>query len=146
MSRDFTPKQIYLVEQWQIKEGSGSLWDFMKNTTISYDGKTFPMHSEEDITQRMQYPLLGKLFNNFKKAFDSLSSVPNGLNVLERCDKELDLYINGGNGDAASPVIKWFEGKLDECFYYGERNEELFLEYMLEEAERLSKEVHFSVK
>lgn len=136
MSRDFTPKETYYVEQTQIKEGYGSLWDFMKNTTFTFNGKSWPLHSEEEIELRKQYPILGKLLNKFEKVYDSLSQIPGGLDVLVRCDKEIGLYVETGQGEKNSSVIKWFEGTLDEGFYYGERNEELFLEYMEEESRR----------
>lgn len=42
-----------------------------------------------------------------------------------------------GKGDRDSEVIRWFEGTLDENFYYCERNEELFVKKIQEGLSRL---------
>lgn len=66
--------------------------------------------------------------------YEALSKFEGGLDLLRKKDDELDLYIKTGEGDRDSYLIKWFEGKLDPCFYYAEHNHELFFEKMLAEA------------
>lgn len=56
---------------------------------------------------------------------------------LSAVDKELQEYIATGKGNWESEAIRWFEGTLDEGFYYCERNEELFVEKLQEGLSRL---------
>lgn len=142
MSRDWTPLEHYIVEQHRIKQGYGSWWDWMKDFTITYGNTTSRVYSDEEIELRMQYPYLGKFLNRFEKFYNTLSSMPGGLSVLERCDKEIEMFISCGmkNKDCEdTPTIKWFKGELDQGFYYGTYNDELFKEYMVEEAKSVAK-------
>lgn len=134
MSRDLTPYELYLFEKAAINNGGYSLWDFTENLTITYKGETVPYRSSVDKVVRKQYPQLGRLLNNFENAYESLLKIKNGLDVLERCDKELEEYLTLGSGDESSYVIKWFKGELDSAFYYSEENDRLFLECMCKEA------------
>ena len=140
MSRDLTPYELHLLEQYTMQHGGTSLWDFTEKLVFHYEGKDVPYYSEADIHIRKQYPQLGKLLNNFEKVYDTLSKLDNGLDVLARCDQELDTYIKSQTGDALSPVIRWFKGELDSAFYYSETNDVLFLEYMCKEAEFMRQE------
>ena len=137
MSRDLTPCELHLLEQHTMQHGGTSLWDFTENLVFRHEGKDVPYYSEADIHIRKQYPQLGKLLNSFEKVYDTLSKLDNGLDILARCDQELDTYIKTQTGDALSPVIRWFKGELDSAFYYSETNDALFLEYMCKEAEYL---------
>lgn len=139
MSRDFTPWQQYSVEQANIKAGNGSIWDFMKDFTITYGNTTRRVYSDEEIELRMQYPYLGKLLEHFEKFYNTLSSMPGGLSVLDRCDKEIEAFVSRGQENKDSSTIKWFKGELDKGFYYGTYNDERFLEYMVEEAKLVAK-------
>lgn len=124
MSRDWTPEESYLIEQMNIKNGLGSWFDQMENTTFHYNGVSRPLHSQEDIARRKEYPLLGRLFQPYDKLYSFLSKIDGGLSLLEKHEKELDIYIQTGHGDPNSTVIKWFKGELDESFYYNEINNE----------------------
>lgn len=137
MSRDLTPRELYFLEQMQIENGLGSLWDFMKNTTWHIGGESWPLVTEDRLSQRQQFPLLGRLFNEYDRTYSYLSSRKGGLELLGDLDKQLDHYIQTGEGEKDSPLIKWFEGSLDEHFYYGERNDSLFFEFIQENAKRL---------
>lgn len=137
MSRDLTPKELYLFEQYNVQHGGGSLWDMMKNTTVTYNGQTGPMHSEESLAARAQYPLLGRLFNRFDSLHSFLSQVENGLEILSRHEKDLDTYIRTGQGDKDSSLIRWFEGTLDEGFHYSDRNDALFMASVQDEIGQL---------
>ena len=138
MSRDWTPREMYLVEKHNIKTGHGSWWDFMENSTWVINGKTLPMCTPETIAHRREYPCLGRLFEEYDELYSFLSQLPGGLDLLGRYDKTLSDYIETGVGDKNSFLIRWFEGELDEHFYYRERNDELFLEAIREEAASLS--------
>ncbi len=127
MSRDLTPSELYAHEQWGIKNGLGSLWDVMKNTTVTYDGKTFPYVSEETLAVRQSFPYLGRLYNRFDNLYELLSLIEGGMERLSSHEKALQTFIETGQGDPDSFVIKWFHGALDSGFYYSDRNDELFL-------------------
>lgn len=137
MSRDWTPKEMYLIEQMNIKKGMGSWFDWMENTTFSYKGVTKPLHSSEDIAKRKEFPLLGRLYDPFDKLYYFLSNVPTGLDLLGRMENELKNYIETGAGDKESALIRWFEGSLDEGFYYNTENNRLFFESVRDEVGRL---------
>ena len=127
MSRDWTPRELYTVEQQYMKNNIGSLWDLMKNTTVTVDGETTPLYTEESISHRQRYPLLGRLFDGFDELYAALSKADGGLDLLRKYENQLDLYVKCGEGDPGSPLIQWFEGKLDKNFYYRETNDSLFL-------------------
>lgn len=138
MSRDFTPQEMLEVEKRMITAGAGTYFDYMRHLTVTINGQTSPVYSEEEIMQREQYPLIGKLVNNFNDLHEVLSQIPGGLDYLKEEDQALQNYVQNGQGDQDSSLVKWFEGRLDEHFYYGEQNEELFLQSLEETAAKRS--------
>ena len=136
MGRDWTPRETYLVEQHDLetKTGIGSIWDFMASATWVIDGKSISLHSAEEVALRKQYPVLGKFLESFNDLYSKLSQFEGGLELLKQKDDELASYIETGNGDKNSYLVKWFEGELDEHFYYRERNDELFVSAICKEA------------
>ena len=80
---------------------------------------------------------MGRLFDPYDKLYSFLSKVDGGLELLERHEKELDAYIQTGQGNPESTVIQWFEGKLDPNFYYGEINNEMLFSFIQEEVLKL---------
>lgn len=158
MSRDLTPQELFFYELRDLKEGRGSLWDFMENIRLEYAGESSPLHDAEEMTLRKNFPSLGRLFNGFPKLYEKLSQIRGGIDFLHRKDDELTAYIesrqfkleeisdNGtyqihskpGKGDKDSYLIKWFEGTLDEGFYYNTYNDELLVEHILDEARSFS--------
>lgn len=144
MSRDWTPREHLAAEQYNIKNGLGSIWDFFERTEIHWTNfSTERICSDEELTLRKQFPVLGKLMSNtgeynFLSLYEKLSVIPCGIELLRSKDHELALYIETGIGNKDSALIKWFEGKLDPGFYYGEYNHHLFGESILEEAKELA--------
>lgn len=136
MSRDLTPKEMYLLEQQNIKDGHGSLWDFMENTKFldTRTGVTSPLHSKEEIELRREFPVLGRLYDRFPELRDRLSEFEGGLQFLQKKDAQLGAFIESGKGDRDSYLVKWFEGTLDEGFHYSHRNDDLLLQKMCKEA------------
>lgn len=129
MGRDFTPREL-LVSEAVL----GDLFEVQRNLIITIDGKEFPYYGKEELAHREQFPILGKLLNRqgFDPLYASASAVPGGMVFLSAVDKELQEYIATGKGNRESEAIRWFEGTLDEGFYYCERNEELFVEKLQE--------------
>lgn len=136
MSRDWTPREHLAAEQFNIENGLGSIWDFLERTKFhNLDGTVYRICSDEELVLRKQFPYLGKLLSNgFANLYVSLSKINGGLELLHSKDEELAVYIESGKGDENSALIKWFNGTLDENFYYSEYNHKLFAESVLEEA------------
>lgn len=137
MSRDWTPRELYAVEQDNIRNGRGSLWDFMKGATWHINGENFPLYSEETLVRRQENPLLGRLYESYDDLYAFLSQVTGGMALLARYETELGTYICTGQGDKESAVIRWFDGRLDEHFYYREHNDALLMDYIQNEAGKL---------
>lgn len=153
MGRDWAPFESYLSEQRQIKEGYGSFWDMVKSSEICLAGKEpVRMYSDEEIALRRNFPFIGRfLFDDFPKLYGYLSAIEGGIDLLHAKDLELASFLeaskvteSGPNNfvlkvddigvDMNSYLMKWFAGKLDENFYYSERNNQLFIEEMVKEA------------
>jgi len=154
MGRDWAPFEHYLVEQRQIKQGYGSFWDFTESLVIHLDGKEpEQMYSDEEIALRRRFPFIGRfLFDDFPKLYSQLSDIEGGLDLLRKRDDELASFLKAGKIvnpntneyiltvddiegiDKDSYLVQWFAGKLDENFYYSERNNQLFIEAMVKEA------------
>lgn len=134
MGRDFTPRELLASEAVL-----GDLFEVQRNLIITIDGKGFPYFGKEELAHREQFPILGKLLNKqgFDPLYASAAAAPDGLEFLSAVDKDLQEYIATGKGDRDSETIRWFEGTLDENFYYCERNEELFVEKLQEDLSRL---------
>lgn len=148
MSKDLTPEELLLLEKHMVATHgeSHSLWAFMENITMNYKGETWPLRSKEQVDQRKQYPMLGKLMNHFEQVHRNLSEMPGGLDVLARTDQELQQYVDTGKGDENSLVVQWFKGRLDKHFYYSEHNDEFFEEGLYEEARTRSVKVSLQEK
>lgn len=137
MSRDLTPREMYTVEQHNIRNGLGSLWDFMKNTVWVINGVRIPLCTEDTLSRRQEYPLLGRFYERFDELYAFLSELDCGKELLGRYEAELRVYIETGKGDKNSDLLRWFEGELDEGFYYREHNDELLMESIQNEAKAL---------
>lgn len=135
MSRDWTPRESYLVEQQQIADGRGDKWDFMRNLKYVPLGEE-PVRavSDEELSIRMQFPVIGKFAGNFMELYSIVSNFEGGFEFLREKDAEISAYIATGKGDPDSYFVKWFFGELDENFYYRERNDQLLLESICKEA------------
>lgn len=142
MSRDWAPFEHYLSEQEHIKAGRGDLFAFLENLTFHYaDGTKVVLNPPEEMAIRRQFPMLGKLLmDDFMELHGRLSRIDGGIDFLHRKDDELAKFVETKQADENSYLFKWFMGKLDERFYYSERNNALFLECMLSEAMVLNRE------
>lgn len=158
MSRDWAPIEHYLSEQWQIKKGYGDLFAFLEGLKfVSVDGKEEIINPPEEMAIRRQFPQLGRLLmDHFMELHERLSKIPGGIEFLHKKDNELaDLIgamkisktgshyvvnVDDKDLDADSYLVKWFTGSLDEHFYRCERNHELFVECIINDAMALNRE------
>lgn len=135
MSRDWTPRETYLVEQVGIREGRGDYWDFLAGLEWVPVGRApVRLHSDEEIALRKGFPVLGKFFERFLELHERLLKYENGIEFLKQQDLALQEYIVTGNHNSSSYLVRWFEGELDAHFYYRERNDTLLMECVCEEA------------
>lgn len=151
MSRDWTPIEHYMVEQRQIKQGYGDIFDFLENLKFVHLDGSKTVHSPEEMAIRKQFPMLGKLLmDDFMTLHEKMSDFSGGIEFLHEKDAELAnlisalrtdkeglryvVKINGENIDVDFYLAKWFTGRLDENFYYAERNNQLLIENMCNEA------------
>lgn len=135
MSRDWTPRESYEVEKYDIAHGGSDMWKVMRSVTWHLKGKEPErLYSDEEIGLRQQYPYLGKFLENFMDLFGKIADFDNGLDFLKQKDAELGEYIEHDKGDREGYLAKWFEGELDPCFHHRERNNELLIAKMCEEA------------
>ena len=158
MSRDWAPIEHYLSEQWQIKQGYGDLFAFLEGLKfVSTDGKEEIINPSEEMAIRRQFPQLGRLLmDHFIELHDRLSLIPGGIDFLHKKDDELaaligameiskigsryDVNVDNKDFDADSYLVKWFTGSLDEHFYHCDRNHELFVECIINDAIALKRE------
>lgn len=127
MLPDLTPREYLALEQQQIKNGFESIFDFLGSLTVNYNGKSFPYKTPEELAHRKEFPLLGKLMNNFEAVYATLSKINGGLDFLALKDAELAVHIEtGGKGNPDSMLLRWFNGCLDDGFYGENSNEQHF--------------------
>lgn len=142
MSRDWTPYENYLVEQEEIKRGHGDIFHVFENTYfVDKHGNRTALISEEEIALRKQFPQIGRLLmDGFPYLYKELSNIEGGLDFLRQKDNELAKLIEseGKDCDRGSYLAKWFYGELDEHFYHCETNNHLFVEKMINEAQRIN--------
>lgn len=143
MGRDWTPLEHYLVEQRQMQRGDGTIWDFLESLAFCHeDGTTEKFHSAEEMALRKQFPELGRLLmDDFMELYERLAKINGGVELLHKKDDELARFIASKGKDSQEPlVVKWFLGKLDEHFYYSDKNNRVFVKSIVFEAKELSGE------
>lgn len=143
MSRDWTPKQLYLFD----KQMNGELRK--AKLTYEIEGKDYVLHDPEGKMEKA-FPNLtflgGDIFQKLKNESSGLFIVDVEIvltGIIEILDsfKSPSIDINDSDIEAnikekywtlARLTRDWFEGKLDPGFYYNEWNNELFLTNLLE--------------
>jgi hypothetical protein len=148
MSRDFKPIELYVADRCVKTKDECGLRD-MKITWVSPDGKETEVPEK---TSKIVFPELSFLFEPFEELYKSNLENEAALAVfrnVENIIKELE-YEATETSDSefmrsveqkkkypfSDTVSRWFYGKLDDSFYYNERNDELFKEFLLDEIEK----------
>ena len=136
MSRDFTPCDMYMAD----KQFDGNIRNV--NYVQIVDGKRIPIPKNEIL--KTQFPETYFLFESGLKKLSEHENfcevATNVEEILVSLEKELetgniDEHCINANEDFLNASIEdvtksWFFGKLDPDFYYRERNNDLFLEYL----------------
>lgn len=137
MSRNWTPQEQYYADKFIQKEQGRSMRD-QEFFWVQPDGTKIPMEDEQSRKVRKQYSELGFLFDYLPKTYKALEKHPKYrkrvLDKIEQHLKEIEEIKRGNNQDI---VWLWYTGKLDSNFYYNERNNELFMEYIITEVNKL---------
>lgn len=136
MSRDWTPRETYFADKFHFQKTGQHFYE-MKLTTFVMGKETLVHPTKEEKILYKKYPYLAitsidnlqQLSNNFSKDL---------LVELEEYVKDLCVSDEGKNKfhdskELENEVInKWYNGQLDENFYYRERNNEYLFDYLNE--------------
>lgn len=136
MSRDWTPREAYFSDKFHFQETGRHFYE-MKVTTFVMGKETLVHPTKEEEILYKKYPYLAitsidnlqQLSNNFSKDL---------LVELEEYVKDLCVSDEGKNKFHDSKKLenevinKWYNGQLDENFYYRERNNEYLFDYLNE--------------
>lgn len=148
MSRDFTPLELFIADKWiEEKNGHG-----LRDTKMTYTllGKEVEVPEK---TSKNVFPELSFLFDPFEELFkcnlDSKAAqtvFKKAENIIEELEQfeltkgsktERQLLLEEKARDVFfDTAAKWFYGKLDSGFYYHEKNDELFGDFLLAEIEK----------
>ena len=141
MSRDWTPKQLYLVDKQMDNE-------LRKRTiTLEFNGEITVIHDPEGEMEKT-FPNLtflgGDIFKKIKDkcevtfVYDVEAALTEIIRLTDNhpandvSDSDIESCIKEGWWQLAKLTRDWFEGKLDPGFYYNEQNNEAFIEKLLE--------------
>ena len=136
MSRDFTPLELYLVNEDRKKQGFESFED-LKIEYVTPNGEKYPLETDEFTHYKKQYKNLGFLYvDGMRKLVDKYGvnndTLNNTFHNIEKDLTDVISCIGNKNSDKQlnKTVEKWFLGKLDESFYYSDQNNQLFGDYI----------------
>lgn len=136
MSRDFTPIELYLVNEDRKKRGLES-FENVKIEYVTPNGEKYPLETDEFTQYKKQYKNLGLLYVDGMKKLVNKYGIKNDTlnNTFQNIEKDLTDVIScigSKNSDKQlnKTVEKWFLGELDEAFYYSNQNNQLFGDYI----------------
>lgn len=135
MSRDWTPIELYCVNEERKKQGLGSFEDI--SITYVINGEEIPSETDEFKEYKKQYKNLAFLYGDGMKKLVRKYGYKNNFlnNAFRKVENDLtDVISCVGNNQVKknlNPIVKnWFLGKLDSGFYYNTENNRLFDEYI----------------
>lgn len=136
MSRDWTPQELWNAEKHMTEQGKS-----MRETNIflidAKTGERIPLISEEEKKIGKNYPVLSFLFDDWYRIYKSMEDEDARHRTFFYMEQALRATIAEEEGNPYNfplesfRVVKvWYHGKLDPNFYYRERNNEKFSEYI----------------
>ena len=144
MSKDWTPQELALVDHFMM-HFSHQKMEF----ELSLGGKSMGsvVTWDPDSEMAKQFPKLGFLFNPFERLWKKAKTNPHFRNKLLAAEKQLaELICRDISSisehkvpdlsNISETIVSWYLGKLDSGFYYNERNNELFMEWLDAECNR----------
>ena len=140
MSRDWTPRELYGVDNYYRHNGKDSLRDI--DWKIVYNGEEFPIKTEEEKQYGLRHSELDFLFHNL---YDIYKKFPNNEKevdeVLDDVEKSVVAVENDSTYNAKyvpfETVKKWFDGELDDAFYYSNYNHSLLKDEICKQIESI---------
>lgn len=138
MSRNWTPREMYLIDFRMEREGLGSLRKDLDNMVfVAPNGERISFFSDEKKKVIGMFKELGFLFgDNLYVLWESTEEHPRKRKrVLQATEEELEKLIeydiSGKSLDSFDKVlVDWYYGKLDPHFYYSEDNDYLLEKYL----------------
>lgn len=140
MSRDFTPRELTFADhQFHLSESK---------TTLSLQGTGDEVILyDPDSEMARAYPKLSFLLDGFRTLYEMSLTDEAMKNKLASVEKELEAMIQedlaqpGRRGHVISSehtetLVYWYTGTLDPGFYYNERNNQLFIDWLLEKEKK----------
>lgn len=143
MSRDWTPREHYFADLYMQKEYKSNFRKDSINMVISYQGKEESVYSEEEKKILRKYRELGFLFSrNLLSLFERTKEHPIRRNrILNDMEIQLNTLIDCNKKHGSSceypkdidiTLLKWYLGELDSNFYYNQRNNKIFENYLFD--------------
>ena len=129
MSRDFTPVQRYISN----KDSGYDLW--LQNIEIEYGGQKKKLFTEEEQAARLKYRNLAvALSDTFLRVYKDCPEAT--VAKLEEYQIKMQEALEKGSTslyacDVPKEMKDWFLGRLDPSFYYCEKNDQLFYEWIV---------------
>ena len=138
MSRNWTPREMYLIDFRMEREGLGSLRKDLDNMVfVAPNGERISFFSDEKKKVMGMFKELGFLFgDNLYVLWETTEEHPRKRKrVLQATEEELEKLIeydiSGKSLDSFDKVlVDWYYGKLDPHFYYSEDNDYLLEKYL----------------
>lgn len=125
MSRDWTPREQLMAESLLPE---GKTWRDVGRgiCLVNKDGTKTPLYDTEGDDFIYQYDYVGRIGYDMAKTlirrFGGLETEREFIaKALEYIENRLVLLINTGSCDDEH-IEKWFDGKLDNDFYYADNN------------------------
>ena len=121
MSRDFTPQMHFLVSKEHPEIYSG-------NFIIKIEGQPDKkMFTDEQMQLKEKYKTFYVCASDiFFKIYEKYS-----IEQFERINKLIEeLVSTTDESKFPKQLVDWYYGKLDKNFYYHERNDEMFCEWL----------------
>lgn len=139
MSRDLTPQELFLIDY----QGHNKL----RAATLEFVGEDGTKQRLDNHLAKDRYPELSFLYNGFDELYKKHSSDEKVLAVLDKLEEAIvgvEQETLNGELPFTTPfdetVRKWFNGELDEHFYYNDENDRLFEEFVKGEVAKEAKE------
>jgi hypothetical protein len=136
MSRDWTPQELWHVEKHMVERGKS-----MRESSIFFvDAKTgeeIPLISKKEKEIGKSYPVLSFLFEDWYKIYIGMEDEDARHRTFCYMEQALKATIAEEEGKPFNfplesfKIVKfWYRGELDTNFYYRERNDEKFADYI----------------
>lgn len=138
MSRNWTPREMYLVDLMMQREGNAFLRESLNNMIfLTPNGEEMPYLTDEKKKVLGMFKELGFLFgDNLYVLWQKTKERPiKRKRILQATEEELEKLIeydrSGESLDSFDKIlVDWYYGELDPNFYYSEQNNYLLEKYL----------------